>query len=184
MYQPFSILRKPSLQETWLPDGSDLKRFHQVIQYIGAAAKQPEKRKKPGRLQKAASVSFPVSPVYCHQASGRISGDTAMLKNEAGKASNIVAAKDITKISSVVFRLSQQKVFHYIVVLYSVKNTVAYFARGSDSSSRTRRSICFSMAVRRSSGRLMDGCRVNRKPISLRSWLRCLVPITSRQIAS
>jgi len=36
----------------------------------------------------------------------------------------------------------------------------SFFARGRASSSRTRRSMCFSMAVRRSSDRLMDGCRV------------------------
>ena len=63
-------------------------------------------------------------------------------------------------------------------------HSYSFFARGRASSSRTRRSICFSMAVRRSSGRLMDGCRVKRKPIKRRSWLRCFVPMTSRQIAS
>ncbi len=63
-------------------------------------------------------------------------------------------------------------------------HSYSFFARGRASSSRTRRSICFSMAVRRSSGRLMDRCRVKRKPIRRRSWLRCLVPMTSRQIAS
>ena len=36
----------------------------------------------------------------------------------------------------------------------------SFFALGRASSSQTRRSSCFSMAVRRSSGRLMDGCRV------------------------
>ena len=59
-----------------------------------------------------------------------------------------------------------------------------YLALGRASSSRTRRSICFSMAVRRSSGRLMDGCRVKWKPIRRRSWLRCFVSMTSRQMAS
>ena len=65
-----------------------------------------------------------------------------------------------------------------------VCSSYSFFARGRASSFRTRRSICFSMAVRRSSGRLMDGCRVKRKPIRRRSWLRCFVPMTSRQIAS
>ena len=63
-------------------------------------------------------------------------------------------------------------------------HSYSFFARGRASSSRTRRSICFSMAVRRSSGRLMDGCRVKWKPIRRQSWLRCFVPMTSRQIAS
>ena len=65
-----------------------------------------------------------------------------------------------------------------LFILYSL------FVRGRASSSRTRRSTCFSMAVSRSSGRLMDECRVKRKPIRRRSWLRCFVPMTSRQIAS
>ena len=68
--------------------------------------------------------------------------------------------------------------------VFSDYHAFSFFARGRASSSRTRRSICFSMAVRRSSGRLMDGCRVKRKPIRRRSWLRCFVPMTSRQIAS
>lgn len=52
------------------------------------------------------------------------------------------------------------------------------------SSASTRRASCCSVASRRSSGQLMAGCRVNRKPISRRSCFRCSAPITFRHRAS
>ena len=58
------------------------------------------------------------------------------------------------------------------------------FYQDKPKSCRTRFCVCCSTAARRSSGQLMDGCRLKVNPIRRRNCCACVFPMTSVQISS